>query len=222
MTGSRANRPGELLYWFTASTVILGVTAFCGVAAKVGWDRFGDSTTYFYERFDVGHPGVVNVVTAMGFVAAGVIGVVLAMAALQPAAIRATWIATAILLLVLALDDLLRLHNMITAGDVLARGIYWVVLVVLARRLRPLLHHKRGAIMVVFGIAMLVASEIIDILTPGDSQTFSLHPLFSVAEESFACLGAWSLAIAGIGFTSELIVVPPEQDCQEPQASVSF
>lgn len=174
--------------------VVASVLAVCVAAAVLGRRRADDPTAYFYEVFDVGHPGIVNALTSIGFMCTAAISLVLALAlASRP------WMITAVLFAVLAADNLLRLHNQIPAGDVTFRVGYWAVIVWLLPRLSRQQRPAHGMVMLVVGLALFATSELLDLLSPGGSSTSD------VVEESAACLGGWCLAVAMVGVAASLL-----------------
>ncbi|MEZ5273904.1 MAG: hypothetical protein R2694_16665 [Ilumatobacteraceae bacterium] len=182
------------------SGVVLGAAmALCAAAWHLGTERTGDGTAYFYEVFDIGHPGIVTAVTSMALIAVAVLSVVLGLGTgLAP------WFVNALLFVVLAADNVLRLHNQVPAGDVVARLIYWALLAWLLVRLRPLLRRVHGRWLLVVGLVLLAMGELLD-LSGNDG-----HDAAAVLEESLGCVGAWALAMALVGVTLSTMTVAPQ------------
>ena len=177
----------------TASAVLgSAVVISCLIAARLGESRSGDALLYFYELGDIGHPGVVNVITAFGFAAGASAWCVVAAVTSQG---RVRFAAAGALMFVVAFDDVLRLHNALGRADVAVHALYWVGAVALVIGLRGVLRGDAGRAELVIGLAALGISEMIDVFTPGDDLAFRFHETFSVIEETAACLGAWLLAM---------------------------
>ncbi|MCB0981285.1 MAG: hypothetical protein H6513_15880 [Acidimicrobiaceae bacterium] len=187
-------------YRLISGAVLAGAITLCVAAWHLGTERTGRATAYFYEVFDIGHPGIVNAVTSMALVAVATISVMLGLSTgLTP------WLVNAALFLVLAADNVLRLHNIVPAGDVIARLVYWAVLAWLLVRLRPLLVGARGGPLLILGLALLAAGELLDVI--GNDG----HHAAAVFEEALGCVGAWALAMACVGVAmSTLTAVTPE------------
>lgn len=205
-----ALRSNRLWYSTICVVVVSACLVVCAAATVLGRRRRNDASYYFYELSDIGHPGMVNMITAMGFLTAAVVFGVIGLLTAPGSPSRPAWLLGACLFTVVAFDDVLRLHNQVPAGDVLSRAIYWVMLVGLGVRLRRIVRRTQGFGLLVMAFAFLAISEFIDIFTPGDERTFAHHELFAVVEETAACVGAWSLALAGIGFALSVLVVAPE------------
>lgn len=184
-------------YRWVSGTVIAAVVVLCVAARHLGISRTGFDTGYFYEVFDVGHPGIVNAITSMGLLCVSVLSLVLGFLTA-----RGAWFVNCGLFVVLAADNILRLHNQIPAGDVVARLAYWAVLVWLVLRLEPLRHGVHGRAMLLLGLGSLAASELLDVIGNDGEGTAA------VLEESLGCIGSWALAMAMVGVAiSSLVAV---------------
>ena len=64
-------------YRLISGAVLAGAITLCVAAWHLGTERTGRATAYFYEVFDIGHPGIVNAVTSMALVAVATISVML-------------------------------------------------------------------------------------------------------------------------------------------------
>ena len=191
MTSAGAIRVHRVL----SCVVLGGVVALCVVAYHLGIRNTGYAIGYYHEVFDVGHPGIVNVVTSMALLSVAVVTVLLGLVTG-----RRAWYVTAGLFVVLAADNLLRLHHLMPTGDVTARLVYWAVFAWLAVRLRPLRHQVPGRVLLLFGIAALVGSELMDV-AGNDGRGAA-----AVFEESLGCLGSWALALAALGMAMSALV----------------
>lgn len=181
------------IYVWLSVIVASSVLAVCVAAAILGRQRADDPTAYFYEVFDVGHPGIVGALASIGFMSTAAISLVLALTlASRP------WMITGALFTVLAADNLLRLHNQIPAGDVLFRVGYWSVIIWLIPHLSRQRRPAQGMFMLVIGLSLVALSELLDLLSRGGN-------ISDVVEESAACLGAWCLALAMAGIAASLL-----------------
>ncbi|MCB9889957.1 MAG: hypothetical protein H6836_10325 [Planctomycetes bacterium] len=178
----------QIVYRSVSALVLAGVVALCIGASHLGEQRTGDMTAYFYEAFDVGHPGVVNAVTSMALIAVALISLILGLLTWD-----VPWFVNACLFVVLAADNLLRLHNHVPTGDVTARLVYWTLLLWLVMRLRPFRSGVLGGPLVAFGLMALAAGELLDASARDQRGTAA------VIEESLACIGSWALAMASVG-----------------------
>jgi len=197
-------RGGAQWYSFVAWTVPALSLGLCAIAAWLGRRSNSDATHYFFESGDNGHPGIVGIATAMGFYSVAVIAGILALVPAPPR-VRHAWSGAAVLFAVLAVDELLQLHAAVPHGDLIARSIYWISLIVIVRALAPYLRGKPGVAMLGAGILLLATSEILDLYPPGDDPAYRLHQLFSVLEESTLSVGTWCLAVACLGFASAIL-----------------
>ena len=144
--------------------------------------------------------------TAMGFVGAAVVALVIGLTAPGQPRTRHAWLASTALLVVIAFDDLFRLHNDVTGGDV-AHLAYWVAMAAVIVTLRHVVWRRRGSLVVVAGLVLFAISETIDTFTAGDDPSFRFHQLFGAIEESAACVGAWVLTVALVGIVTDLVRV---------------
>ena len=183
-------------YAVICTIVTTAVVGLCIAARALGVRRRGDATQYFYDLFDVGHPGVVNAIATIGFVCVAVLSLVMALLT-----DRAPWWITSVLFLAIAADNLLRLHNQFPAGDVLSRLAYWAVIVWLLVRMRPFAPGVLGMPMLVAGLVALATSEVIDFI--GNDN----HDTAAVIEESLGCIGAWLVALAVLGVVISSVTV---------------
>ena len=105
-------------YRLISGAVLAGAITLCVAAWHLGTERTGRATAYFYEVFDIGHPGIVNAVTSMALVAVATISVMLGLSTgLTP------WLVNAALFLVLAADNVLRLTTPTSRAS--RRGRSW-------------------------------------------------------------------------------------------------
>lgn len=187
----------QIIYRTVSALVMAGVVALCIGAWRLGQQRTGDMTAYFYEAFDVGHPGVVSAVTSMALLAVALISLILGLLTGD-----VPWYVNGGLFAVLAGDNLLRLHNLIPTGDVTARLVYWALLAWLAVRLRPFGPGIAGGPLLVLGLVTLATGELLDVI--GNDG----HGTAAVVEESLGCIGAWALALASIGVAVSTLARP--------------
>jgi hypothetical protein len=184
--------------------VLVAVLAVCSVGYALGSRRYGERIFYFYELGDVGHPGIVNVVGAFGLLATAVVSIVFALSSRHVA-----WLVSAVLFVVLAADDLLRVHNNVPGGDVAARLLYWAVLAYLVVQLRPVVHDGFLRALLLTGVLAFVTSEALDIVSS------TQYGRGAVLEESAGVLGAWCIALAIVGLADQAmrdgidVLVPP-------------
>jgi hypothetical protein len=116
---------------------------------------------------------------------------------------RHAWLIAAVLMGALGVDDLLRLHNAMPSGDVIARLVYWCAALYVVSRLRNVVRARPGSRLLVAGFVGLAASELFDLL--GTASGGTPNDNLSILEESAACFGAWSLVAAGIGLVPALL-----------------
>ena len=195
--------------WYAAVAFILPSAAalLCAAAAHFGRSRRDNVLFYFFQQADVGHPGIVSVVTTMGFSCVAVLGLLLALVTPSDRAmLNLTWLGTALLFGVLAFDNVLHLHDEIPGGEKTAHVVYWAAFAAVAYRLRPVLLGVRGRGMLLAGLALLAASEAIDMFSRSDDYNYRFHEELSLAEETFACVGAWSCVAAAVGVASMLVI----------------
>jgi hypothetical protein len=204
----QSERDEPVFGWYpvAASSLVAAAAILCAAAAWRGHERADYALMYFYPIGDRGHPGAVAVVTAIGFLAIAIVGGMLSLTAPTPE-LRNGWIGLAVLFAVVGADDLLQLHALLPLGDLIARPLYWVGLFLVTRRLSVVLRGRQGRSFLVFGVAMLALSELIDIYPPGDDPSYRYHQVMAVAEESALTIGAWSLAAAFLGFALTQLTV---------------
>jgi len=199
-------RRSEWWYAIVVVTLPSAALALCVAAVRLGESRDDNVLSYFYEESDVGHPGIVNVVTTMGFCSVAVVALLLALVSAAHTMQNLAWIGMAVLFSVLAVDNVLRLHAQVRGGDKGVHVVYWLAMAAVAAGLWRVLHRRRGSWMLLGGLSLLAASEAIDMFTRSDDAQYRYHEQLAVLEESFACVGAWCCVAGVLGLASVLVV----------------
>jgi len=199
--------------WYAVVAVALPTAALllCAVAARLGTSRADNALHYFYEAADVGHPGIVNVVTSMAFCAVAAIALLLGLLVAVETSLRLAFVGATLLFAVLALDNLLRLHEQFPGGDDVVHLAYWLGLAAVAWALWRVLHRQRGSGMLIAGLALLATSEAIDLFTRSDDPNYRHHERLALVEESTACVGAWCCLVGVLGLASVLVTYTGRQ-----------
>lgn len=195
-------RTSRFYPWLCAG-ILVAITLIIIGAVKLGQRRHGDRSIYFYQLGDVGHPGLVNAFTAMGFVVCAAMCAVVLIGGARELGGAGSWLLAAGLMAAIGIDDLFRLHNGVAGGDIASRVVYWGVAAFLVVRLRPVLRRRPGALLVVLGFIALAASEALDLI--GTAEAGTPNDTMSILEESAACFGAWCLVAAAIGLVPALL-----------------
>jgi hypothetical protein len=177
--------------------LVLGsIAVLCLVSAIRGNDRFGQYTYYMYDNGDPGHPGLVNVVAALGLFLISGISAFLAITLR-----RAPWLVNAVLFSAIGLDYLVRAHNQIRGGDALTRVVYIGVVAYVLRRLWGMRASSTTLALIAGGFVCFVLSDIFEILSENP------YGRGSALEESVGCLGGWCFALAILGFAQTSLQV---------------
>jgi hypothetical protein len=189
-----------------ASVVIPVLVLAASIAgSRLGRNRFDDVTAYFDYIRDVGHPGFVTIIGSAGFFVTAVVACVLALAGRHVARARGALVLTAVLFCLLAIDEMLRLHNTFAGGDVVIRIVYWSIFVVIAYILGPMVRGRLGGRAFLIGLSLLVISELTDFYSVVVSMNSQTEARWSVVEETFGILGAWYMALASLGLVSSFV-----------------
>jgi hypothetical protein len=187
-------------YRMLAWAVPLFVVWLCFVAARIGSRQWDDRTRLFHPIDNVSHPGVMTVVTALGWMSIAVVCGLLAVL-LHEVGGRWWWSAVAVAA-VLVGEEMIRVHEWIPGGDVLVRAALAAGVVVTARGVRGMVRTHRGAVPAALGLLLLVASELFG-FAGGD--VYRRDSMLDLLEESAACVGAWLLAVAALGVATTLL-----------------
>ncbi len=184
--------------------------------SRLGRSRFDDVTAYFDYIRDVGHPGFVTIFGSAGFFVTAVVACVLAVAGTQATRACRALVLTAILFCILAIDEMLRLHNAFAGGDIIVRVVYWSIFLIIAFILGPMIRGRLGAGVFLIGIALLVISELIDFYSAVVTMNSQTGHRWSVVEETFGILGAWYTALGSLGLVSSLVRLDDRLDDSAP------
>lgn len=192
-------------YAVAAGTIPVAVLVMSVVASRLGRSRFNRVTAYFDYLRDVGHPGFVTIFGSAGFFVIAVVATVLAVAGTHAARDLGALVLAVVLFSTVAVDELLRLHNTFTGGDVIVRVAYWSTFSIIAVILGPWIRGRIGGWTFLIGIASLLISEFVDFYATLVTMSTQTEDRWSVVEETFGFLGAWYMALASIGFASTLV-----------------
>ena len=199
-------------YRVGALAIVATAMALCAAAVWFGRERGNDALLYFYPAGDRGHPGLVAVATAVGFYSIAMTGALLSLSVTRHD-LRRGWVGLAALFAFVAADGLLQLHGLLPLGDLVARIVYWGGFYLVVRRLAPVLSGRQGRGFLVLGAILLALSELVDLYPPGDDPSYRFHDVVAVIEESALTIGAWTLAVAFLGFAlTELKPLPVTTD----------
>ncbi len=187
-------------YRMLAWAVPLFVAWLCYLAARLGSRQWDDRTRLFHPVDTVTHPGVMTVVTALGWMSIAVVCGLLAVL-LHDVGGRWWWAAVGVSV-VLVGEEMLRVHEWIPGGDVLVRAALVAGIVVTGRGVRAMVRTRRGLVPAALGLSMLAVSELFG-FAGGD--VYRRDSVLDLLEESATCVGAWLLAVAALGVATTLL-----------------
>jgi hypothetical protein len=218
---SRSHR-SETPRWYAVAAGIIpvAIVAMAVLGSRLGRTRFNRVTAYFDYLRDVGHPGFVTVFGSAGFFVIAVVAAVLAVAGSHVARELGALVLAVVLFTTVAVDELFRLHNSFAGGDVIVRGVYWSIFSIIAFILGPWIRGRIGGWTFLVAIASLLVSEFVDFYSTVVTMSSQSKDRWTVVEETFGFLGAWYMALAGIGVASTLIRLDNRVDESERTANV--